>query len=369
VNAAYKHKLGGGDLRFQFSYDNYRYADRFDLLTEDGLVPRSSLAQGDWLTGQLTYQFHAGVLGTLTAGAMATSDLRDLQTDMELRPEPVEVVRIDRPERSGALFLEQEKRLSPRWKIDLGLRLDESRYYGHFLSPRVALAYEPSPKTVYKFIYGHPFRNPNAYEQFYFDNISALQPPQLQPETANTYEFSVERHFTPSLTGLVNIYDYELDHLIQDVYVSDAVAQFQNAASTNSHGMEFELDGKMRTWLDASGSFTLQGVRQNDSAVTMTNSPSRIAKFRVAIPGRRVTLAGSILAMSSRTTWDAESVRPVLLADVTLTLRRLVAGCDLQLGVRNALNWAYQDPVGLSLSTFPGDPRSFYVKLTSHSGK
>jgi hypothetical protein len=38
-------------------------------------------------------------------------------------------------------------------------------------------------------------------------------------------------------------------------------------------------------------------------------------------------------------------------------------------GVRNALNWAYQDPVGLSLSTFPGDPRSFYVKLTSHSGK
>jgi hypothetical protein len=62
-------------------------------------------------------------------------------------------------------------------------------------------------------------------------------------------------------------------------------------------------------------------------------------------------------------------VRPVLLADVTLTLRRLVAGCDLQLGVRNALNWAYQDPVGLSLSTFPGDPRSFYVKLTSHSGK
>ncbi len=370
VNAAYKRTLAGGDLRLQFSYDNYRYADRFDLITDDGLMSRSSRADGDWLSAQLSYQFQAGVLGTLTAGATATSDLRNLQTDVELRPQPIEVIRIDRPERSGALFLEQEKRLSAQWKIDLGLRLDESRYYGHFLSPRLALAYQPSSRTVYKFIYGHPFRNPNAYEQFYFDNISALQAPPLRPETANTYEFSVERHFTPTLSGIVNVYDYQLAHLIQDVYVADAVAQFQNAAAgTDSHGVEFELAGKPRTWLETSGSFTLQRVRQNDYAVEMANSPRRIAKFRMAVPaGRRITLAAGILAMSSRTTWDAQSQRPVLLADLTLTLRRLLADCDVQLGVRNALNWAYQDPVGLSLSTFPGDPRSFYVKLTRRSG-
>lgn len=370
VSAAYTRALGEGNLRWQLSYDNYHYADRFDLIPDQGAITRHTHDDGDWLSSQLTYQFPAGVLGALTAGLEAGVDLRNQQYDLAILPEPVEVLHIDRPERSGAVFLQQEKRLSPHWKIDLGVRLDESRFYGHFVSPRLALAYQPSPRTVFKFIYGRPFRNPNAYEQFYHDDVAFLQAPPLNPEAANTFEVSVEHHFKSGLSATLNVYDYRLRNLIQAVYFENGASQFSNVAGSRSRGVEVELGGKPRPWLETSGSFAWQEARQQDAAQRFANSPAQIAKARAAVPlGRRVTFASSLQWMSSRGTYNGEQVRPVLLADATLTVRRFLPECDLQLGVRNALNWAYQDPVALSLDRFRGDPRSLYLKLIWSSSK
>ena len=376
VNAAYTRTLKGGTLRWQLSYDNYRYQDRFDTVPDPysasaPLTDHRSYADGDWLSSRLTYQFSAGVLGSLTAGLDASLDLRNLQYDRENWPQPLELLRINRPDRNAAIFLQEEKRLSARWKLDLGVRLDQSRYYSRFISPRVALAYQASPRTVYKLIYGRPYRNPNAYEQFYFDNVTFLQAAQLKPESANTFDATVEHHFGHNLSGSVNLYDYELHNLIQAIYFDDeGASQFQNTAAAKSQGAEFEIGGKPKPWLEASVNFSWQRASLSNAAGFLGNSPARIAKFQWTTPlTRRFTLAGNVQALSSRFTYDGDPIRPVVLADLTATLRRAVTGCDLTVGARNFLNWGYDDPTGLSRDKLPGDPRSVFVKLVWSVGK
>ncbi len=386
--ATYRRTIGRGDLRWQISYDNYDYSDRFDMLaapTEPGsgaptLTTRNTLANSEWVSTRLTFQWDVAYLGSLTAGFDSRMDLRNLQVDEVAFPQREELIRLSKPERTGAMFLEQEKRLSPHWKLDLAVRLDASRLYGEAASPKVALAYQPSSRTVYKFVYGRPFRNPSNYEQFYYDNIAILPNWSLQRERADTFEVSVEHHLTPNVTGTVNAYKYSLHDLIQSVYLEEGVSRFMNVGSTRAEGVEFELGGKWNGWLETVGSYTWQHTAQQASSTPVPNSPAHIGKVRWAIPaGRRVALAGSLVAMSSRYSADNDRLRSVLIGDITLNIARIfdnpwtsnlgLQHIDLQVGVRNTLNWAYMDPTGLSLAEIPGDSRSLYVKFTRRTGR
>jgi iron complex outermembrane receptor protein len=233
----------------------------------------------------------------------------------------------------------------------------------------VALAYQPSARTVFKVIYGRPYRNPNANEQFYHDDVTFLKAPQLRPESANTVELTAEHHFGRSWSGSANVYDYQLRNLIQAVYFDDGASRFSNTATGSSRGVEFELSGKPLRWLETGGSFTWQHASLSDSGF-LTNSPARIGKFRWAVPmGRRMTFAGNVQAVSSRFTYDGDSMRPVLLVDLTATVPKAIANCDLTFGARNLLNWGYDDPTGLSIDKLRGDPRSLFVKLTWSLGR
>lgn len=368
VSAVYRRTAGPGDLRWETSYDQYRYDDRFDTVTSNGIYDHHTYADGDWLTLRLSYQFPARGLGSLTAGLEASADLRNWQHDMQIQPVELLLLSVNRRSRAFGVFLQDEKRLSAHWKLDLGARLDIHRYYGSSFSPRAVLAYQPTARTVYKFIYGRAFRDPNAYEQFYYDGVDSLQPPPLKPETANTFEILAEHHFKPGLSGTIHLYDYRIKNLIQAVYADDGASTFENLEGARSQGIELELGGKPRPWMEADGSFAWQKAGPKANSTSFANSPAYLAKFRWAIPaGRRFTVANSFQWTSSRGTYDGEVVRAVALVDVTLTVRRLPFGCDLQLGVRNALNWSYKDPVALSLDELQGDPRTAYVKLIWNS--
>ena len=364
LSAVYSRSLGPGDLRWESSYDNYRYADRFDFIGDSSMLERRSYADGDWLTTRLNYRLDVGVFGTLTSGVEASVDLRNLQYDREIYPLPLEFLSISRPGRSAAIFLQDEKRLSPRWSVDLGVRLDEHRYYGAFVSPRLAVDFQASPRTTYKFIYGRSFRDPSAFEQFYYDDIAFLQSAPLRPETANTFELVANHHFSRGISGVAKVFDYRLSNLIQAVYLDNGASTFENVVGSRSQGVEFELGGKPRAWLETAASFSWQHAVEDGSGLRFANSPAYLAKFRWAAPaGRRVTVSNEWLWLSSRLTFAGDVMRPVLSADLTLTVQRLPFGVELQCGLRNALNWAYQDPVGLSLDEIAGQPRSLFVKF------
>src|SRR6202167_1523824 len=113
-------------------------------------------------------------------------------TDADVSAVPIQYLSTSNPNRSLGLIFQDEKKLSERWKLDLGLRTDKYKYGKDFVAPRAALIYQPSEWTV-KFLYGRSFRNPSTYQLFYGDGLAVQASPNARPESADTAEIDVER--------------------------------------------------------------------------------------------------------------------------------------------------------------------------------
>jgi iron complex outermembrane receptor protein len=375
VDAVYRHSAGPGQIQWQTAYDQYRYQDQFDYPDGGGIDRERDFNRGDWLDSQLTYELPLAGLGPLTVGVAGAWDLRAEQYNLE---NGVRQDYTNRPDRGLAFFAQQEWKLSPRWQLYGGLRLDYTRYYGRALSPRLAAVYQQSPRTVYKLVYGRPFRNPSAFEQFYNDGgQSYLAAPPLRPETADTFEASVERRVAEAWTVVVNAYDYRIHDVIDAVTLDDGVQQYRNTANDTSRGAELSLSGKLWDSVEASANTSFGRAEGGPEQALLANAPAVISKARLGVPlwagahrdaPAPLFLAGSMQYLSARNAWTGGRLGGALLADFTVTAR-LRAYFDLQGGVRNAFNRRYEDPVYLAVDRMPGDGRSFYLRLVCHAGR
>jgi len=285
----------------------------------------------------------------------------------DVSPVPAQYLRTSNPNRSLALFLQDEKRLSHTWKLDLGLRFDKASYGDDFVSPRMALIYQPSSWAV-KFLYGRGFRNPSAFQLFYSDGHAAQGNPDARPESADTVELDVERKLGKRMNVQASAYGYRLRDFLEGLALPDGLIQYQNAGTIQAEGVELEINGRPAHWLEATASYALQRSRLVGNEI-LPNSPSQLGKVRFAVPlGRRLDLSGGIQTESSRMTLAANQLPPFCLADFTITSKRLLRNFDFRFGVRNAFNRNYSDPIALNpiVDTMPQPGRSFFVELIAH---
>jgi iron complex outermembrane receptor protein len=368
VDAVYRHSAGPGEIQWQMAYDQYRYQDRYDYPVDGGIEPVRDFNRGDWLDSQLTYTLPVAGMGPLTVGASGTWDLRAEQYNLAGGAMQDYT---NRPDRGLAFFVQQEWKLSARWQLYGGLRLYDTRYYGRALSPRVAAVYQRSPRTVYKLVYGRPFRNPSAFEQFYNDGgLSYLPAPPLRPETAETFEASVERRVAGAWTVVVNGYHYRLERVIDAVTLDGGVQQYRNTGTDASKGAELSLTGKFRSRVEASASSAFGHAGGGAAQARLANSPAVISKARLGVPlwTDGPFLAGSLQYLSARYSWTGDRLGGAVLDDFTVTAR-LHPRFDLEAGVRNAFDRRYEDPIYLALDRIPGDGRSIYLRLVCHAGR
>ncbi len=331
------------------------------------------LSLGNWVGTQLTYRFDLlRRFGTLTTGAEVNADIRAVQQNFDVQPVSLQYLDINNPDLDGAAFLQHEWQFSRKWTSSIGLRLDDSRNHGHFVSPRLALVYQRSPKTVYKFMTGIAFRNPSAYEEYYDDHgTSQMANLQLRPEQIRTAEVAMERKVTKRVNVVATAYYYQLKDLIEAVPVTDTVVQYQNASRDRAVGAELELNGHWRD-VEAAGSLALEHLQVITRAgVTPTNSPRAVGKFRLSSPivHNRFIVSGAFQYMSSRSTFGDAVVPPVFPADFTVTTSRLHPSFDLQLGVRNTFNQLAWDPAspGQGIDRIARDGRSAFLKVIWHT--
>jgi len=353
-----------GKLRWQVSYDRYRVDEQFGIQTGNGVEYAGSIGHGDWIRPQIDYSFLVPKIGRLTLGAQTQWNRRSVE--QSTGPNSAFIQELNTNRLQLGIFAQQELNLSARWKANVGLRYDhyEALVANGSLSPRLALIYQQSPKVVYKFVYGHPFRNPSAYE-LYLNGLIKLPGDGLRPETAHTFEISMERKLGRGVAATVNLYNYQTRGLIQAVYIVPGVQLFQNTDDVGSRGIEFELSGKAWGRLEAVASLALQRAVYNSSGTRLNNSPGQVGKLRIALPVLRdkLTLSSSAQYLGSRYTLRGGSVRPVFLSDATATTNRLFDQFDLQFGVRNLFGRVYYDPVALLIDRLRGDGRSAFVKL------
>jgi outer membrane receptor protein involved in Fe transport len=104
----------------------------------------------------------------------------------------------------------------------------------------------------------------------------------------------------------------------------------------------------------------------------LENSPDHLAKLRFAVPLRRKFDASSSMQYySSRRTLAGAWVTPVYLADFTVTSKNLLPYFDIRLGIRNAFNRNYSDPIALTplIDALPQPGRTVFVELITHGAR
>ncbi len=362
ANVTYKREIGPGKLQWTLSYDQYRYQDRFDYPSDGVVEVVRDYNRGDWMDSQLTYELPVKGVGPLTVGVQGFWELRSLQYNVV---DGVELNRSNYPDRGVALFAQQEWSLTTRWKLYGGARLDYTKNFHTFVSPRLAAVYQASDRTVYKLAYGRPFRNPSVFEQYYNDGgLSYAPAPALHPEIANTFEASVERQVARGLALVVNGFQYCLSQVIEAVTLDGGVLQYRNTGALRSTGVEFGLSGKLWNRIESSASIALQNAVGGQPLERLSNSPRQVSKARLGVPflRDRLFLAGALQFFSSRETAGGDSLGGAWLADFTATAR-LHPHFDLQAGVDNAFDRRYEDPVSLTVDRLPGEGRSVWLKL------
>ncbi len=305
IDAAWERSIAGGTLRWRTYYDAYHYLGRFDYALGDGGVEDNRQHfLGDWAGSQLTYRIRPSFAGDISVGVEGKIDIRALMTDYDVSPVPVQYLSIDHLNRSLGVVLQDEKKLSREWKLDLGLRFDTSSYGisadGHrFLSPRAALLYQRSEWT-FKFLYGRSFRNPSAYQLFFGDGLAIQANPGARPETANTVEIDGERKLGKRMNMQVSAYGHRLYNFLEGVVLPDGLVQYQNDAKIQAEGVEIEINGRPANWLEATASYAVQWSRDD---TFLENSPQHLAKLRFAIPlGAKFDLSSGMQYQSSRGT-------------------------------------------------------------------
>jgi iron complex outermembrane receptor protein len=374
VDAVYQRKIAGGTLRWRSYYDAYHYLGSFNYALGEGIVERNrEMDLGDWVGTQLTYRIRPFFAGDVTVGLESKFDIRALITNFDVAPVPFQYLYTNHPNQSLGVILQDEKKLSKRWKLDLGARFDMASYGKDFLSPRVALLYQPSQWSL-KFLYGRSFSNPSAYQLYYSDGVSGLANPNARPEVADTVEVDAERKLGKRMNVQVSTYGYKLDGFLIAVNVPPAgLIQYQNVEDAAAAGLELEINGRPTNWLEATASYSVERARDNSPGNIVDNSPSQLAKLRFAVPlGRRFDLSSGMQYESSReTVVDGLNLLPVYLADFTLTSKHLLRNFDVQLGIRNAFNRNYSDPVALysAVNTMPQPGRSLFVELIAHRAR
>jgi hypothetical protein len=132
------------------------------------------------------------------------------------------------------------------------------------------------------------------------------------------------------------------------------------------------MTGHPTAWLEVSASYSFQRSVDDVEKAALENSPVHLAKLHFAVPlGRKFDFSSGMQYYSSRETSGDNSVKPVYLADFTLTSRRLLPNFDVRTGLRNAFNRNYSDPIALNplVDTMRQTGRTFFVELIAHGGR
>lgn len=378
VDAAYSREFAKGTLRWRTYYNQDHLQGRFDypLSTGGGSSPvvedNRTNSDSDWIGTRVTYRFNVAHLGAVTAGVEAEIDLRTLQGARDVSPEPLEFVSIAHGDKMYGLFLQDERRLSSRWTLDLGVRLDGSAYRQNFISPRAALIYQSSINWTYKFLYGRSFRNPSVFDLFYEDGLTAVSNPNARPEKVDTIEVDLERRIGKRVNLVTAGYGYRLRDFLVGVYTDSGLGQTQNTGRIHAAGFSVQVQARPAAWLETTSSYSIQTADNDATRTPLPNSPRHLAKLHLAVPvGRKFDLSSGMQYLSSRDTLAGASLKPVYLADFTITSKRLLPNFDIRSGLRNAFNRNYSDPIALNprVDAMQQAGRTFFVELIVHGAR
>lgn len=131
------------------------------------------------------------------------------------------------------------------WELTTGIRYDYYDDFGSTLNPRMALVWAVNQNTTTKLLYGRAFRAP-AFDTLYaINNPVGIGNPNLEPETIDTIEFSLNQYLQNNIHWSANLFKYHSRNLIEFVTAQNTTSTIaQNSKNQKGYGFETELSWK-----------------------------------------------------------------------------------------------------------------------------
>lgn len=152
---------------------------------------------------------------------------------------------------------------APGWDLTTGVRYDDYSDFGSTVNPRLALAWQTSPKLTTKVLYGRAFRAPSFVELYSASNPVTMGNPNLDPEIINTVEIGFNYRAASNLNLALNLFKYAIDDKIQFV-LNDETADdpgdrlAQNIGKQKGKGLELETQWRVSHALDLAANYAYQ---------------------------------------------------------------------------------------------------------------
>jgi iron complex outermembrane receptor protein len=341
---------GGQSLTARAYVDRYRYRGTYPYEVVD-----SDATDGRWLGGEAQFRWDPRPDNRLIVG---TEFREHLRADYRVWNPSEEYYAGDFPFRTLSVYLQDEYQVTPALSVTLGVRRDGYSTVGGSVNPRAAFVYDPFPTGTLKLLYGEAFRAPNVYEIHYESPQQAKGNPDLGAEDVRTLEGIWEQRLSKHLWGLVSLYEYEVEGLIeQGRDPADSLLQFHHTGTVQAVGIEAELRGSVLKDVAGYANYALQRAQTADGNEELTNSPRHVAKIGLSFPlVEALEAATEFQYETGRYTIARTITDAYLLAKLRLSTRagshpnqawgRLFCHLRFTLSVNNLFDATYETPGG-----------------------
>ena len=279
-----------------------------------------------------------------------------------------------------------------------GLRFDDNSAIDEHVSPRVALFLQDPDRYGVKLLYAQGFRNPSAYEAFFYDNVSFAQPQNLHAETIQSLEAVLWAKPLPGMSLRASGFYWDATGIVEQEPdpANAALLQFQNAGELVSTGVEVE--GTYRTasgwYVFGGGTYADVGEGEQGGAVhfgNVVNSPALVAAGGISTPklfgwahvsveadyiGKRATRDNDDGTANAESPGWVGLNGTIYIPAIPLKIGDHTSNFDVTAGVRNLIgtrdlvpapaDYDRTDPTTMSTTVVPqvpGEGREVYIKV------
>jgi vitamin B12 transporter len=266
----------------------------------------------------------------------------------------------DRSAFVGAVYLQDDRTLTPRLLLSTGMRADWHSVWGLQVNPRVGLVYFVRPDLRVRLAAGRTFRGPAFADLYYpFDGFVRGNP-LLRPEQAWSVDAGVEASLRPGLVVRATAFWSDVHDLI--IYVPDASFVFspQNVGTASILGASLEAEGTLSPRWITRAALTWMRARDTASGLDLPNRPrlsGTLALTHLWRGGASLTL--SAVAVGERYADAGNTIRlPAYLTTGLVAQMPLRSGVGVRLAIQNLFDVRYEPVQG-----YPAPGRTLFVDL------
>jgi iron complex outermembrane receptor protein len=362
---------GYADLSFRHDFPEVAevfakiYYDRYDFTRDQPPavpgVPLFREAQsGEWWGSELQLTRELFDRHTLILGAEYRDDFRQQRRSAAVGDPTFPVAFDQRDTFNYGVFFQGDFAVLTNLHFNAGVRYDQYGDNDPTANPRLALIWNPAPKSTVKATYGTAFRAPNYFERIFNQ--------ALDPETIQTLELAYEQEIGDHLRSSASLFANRIDDLISLEPDPAGGSSYQNIKGADAQGVEVELEGFWASGLRGRVSYTFTEAEDRRDGSWLTDSPKHLAKLNLSAPVVKDKLFADfeVQYTSGRRTLVGTDAGGFGIVNFTLFSQNLLKGLDLSASVYNLLDREYRDPATLfhQQALIERDGRTFRVKTT-----